>query len=106
LSAKKGLFKNLRDSGNHVSVVGENHEVYGSLVTEEETNLLGLRAFAAIPVKVLDEVKYVLVTDAHDRAIPIDDEAVRSMTSLANQAAMSLERMMLRAQLNTASVEG
>ncbi len=100
-SAKTGLFGHIRESGNYVSAVGGNRELYGSLIGPEEGNQLSLSSFAAIPIKVLDEVKYVVITDAHDRQTPISDEAVRSMMSLANQAAMSLERTLLRAQLKS-----
>jgi hypothetical protein len=98
-SIKTGLFKYIKEKGDFISIVGDNLEIYGSLVTADEVKRLDLQAFAAIPIKILNEVQYVIITDSHDKNTPIDDETLRSIISLANQAAMSLERNLLRAML-------
>jgi hypothetical protein len=103
-TAANGLFKHLRETSEVVSIVDENHEVYSALITPDEMFRLEPQAFAAFPIRILDEVKYVLFIDNHNRKIPINDEAIRSMTSLANQGALSLERNLFKARMNNQPV--
>ena len=97
--ANQGLFKNLREDGAPLSIIGNNREIYGKLVTENEINKLGAESFSMIPVRVLDRVEFVVFADASDRSVPFTDEAIASMTSLANQGAMALERQALLKKL-------
>jgi len=49
-----GLFRNLRDNGNAISVVGDDPEVYDRVISPPEVEQLDVKAFAAIPIKILD----------------------------------------------------
>lgn len=102
-SAKAGLFKHLKDKAKAITVVSDDQNVYGNLISREERELLEAHAFVAIPLKIAGEVQYVLFADAPRRETPIGAESLRSLISLANQGAMSLERDMLMQKLNQAS---
>jgi hypothetical protein len=91
-SSRTGLFKNLKANGNPISIVSSDSEVYSDLVAPGEFDNLQTDAFAVIPLRVLDEVRYAIFVDATCRENAIDDEALRSIVSLANQGALSLER--------------
>jgi len=103
-NAANGLFRHLRETGEVTSIVDENHEVYGTLITPDEMSRLEPQAFAAIPIRILDEVRYVLFIDNHNRKVPISDEAIRSMTSLTNQGALSLERSLYKTRIKNQQV--
>jgi len=98
-SAAAGIFKHLREVGKPLSVVDDNRQVYGDLVSGKENDRLAAKAYAAVPIRILDEVQYVMFADAPRRDTPIDYESMRSLTSLANQAALSIERCQLRERL-------
>ncbi|MEE8577791.1 MAG: HDOD domain-containing protein [candidate division Zixibacteria bacterium] len=95
-SAKVGLFKNMMETGEVLSVVGPSCEIYGSLLTDGDTADLEAEAFVAVPMKVLDKVQFTLFADYQDKARPMDDENLRSLISLTNQASLVLERNHLR----------
>ncbi len=97
-SSRTGLFKNLHTSGNPISIVSHDSEVYSDLVAPGEFDDLQVDAFAVIPLKVLDEVRYAIFVDATCRTNAIDDETMRSIVSLANQGAMSLERNIFKSR--------
>ncbi len=91
-SSKKGLFRHLRADGEPVSVAGNNPEVYGEIVDPEDFERLEATAFAAVPIKIMDEVRHVLFADCANREQAIDDDTLRSMISLATQGGLRLER--------------
>lgn len=95
-SSEQGLFKYLRDNGKSVSIAENSPEVS---LSDEEANRLGARAFAAIPIKVLDVVSFVIFADRADRSQPLDDSIADSISSLATQVGLVLERNMLKAKL-------
>ena len=97
--AREGLFKCMREEARPVSVVDANRDVYSSLVTPQQAERLQARAFAAVPVKIFDEVRFVVFADAPNRENPVNDETLRSMVALAGQGALTLERFLLKAKL-------
>lgn len=99
-SAKEGLFRTLREGSRPVAVVDAASEIYGAMVTDDELARLEAESFAALPLKVLGEIRYVVFADARNRRKAIDDEALHSMMSLVNQGAMSLERHLFQKQLS------
>lgn len=99
-SAKTGLFKELREKSKAISVDDENREQYESLITSDEAERLKPLAFVTVPIKVLGEVRYALYVDAPNKAVPIATDALRSMVSLVNQCAITLERNLFMAKLN------
>jgi len=98
-SARSGLFKHLREVGNPVSFVNESREVP---VTKDELSRLQTSVFIAVPIKIIDEVRFVVFADAPSRNEPINDDLMASVMSLTNQAGMVLERNLLRAKLGSA----
>jgi HD-like signal output (HDOD) protein len=97
--SESSLFRHLGETGQPLSVMGNNREAYGSVLDNNFVEKLQLESFAAIPLVVLDYLEFVILADPTDRGEPIDDELFRSMVSLANQGAMSLERLRLTRQL-------
>ena len=95
-SSLRGLFKDLRNNKSPVSVVGDDVEIQGKLLTPEEIETLQISSFAALPLTIIDEVKYVVLVDRHDRKEAITDKTLRSIESLVNQGAMTLERNFYR----------
>jgi len=98
-SAKEGLFRSLLEGAQPVTIVDAEAEIYSTLVTDDELARLEAQSFAALPLRVLGEVQYVVFADSRNRRRTIDDEALRSMMSLVNQGAMSLERLLFQRQL-------
>ncbi|MBU0984502.1 MAG: HDOD domain-containing protein [candidate division Zixibacteria bacterium] len=99
LSARKGLFKHLRTTKRPVSVVGDDSEIQGLDLDPEELQTLSARAFVAVPIAVRGDVSHVILADRPDREHPVDDDSLRSIMALANQAAICLERNLLQEQL-------
>ncbi len=99
-SAKTGLFKEMREQGKAVSVGDENREHYESLITSDEGERLKPLAFITVPIKIMSEVRYVLFVDGPNKAVPIEDKALRSIVSLSHQCAITLERNLFMKKLN------
>jgi len=95
-SSEQGLFEYLRNNGNSVSAAENGLEVN---LSDDEANRLGARAFAAVPIKVLDVVSFVIFADRIDRSKPLDDSIADTIASLSTQAGLVLERNMLKAKL-------
>ncbi|MCP4581275.1 MAG: HDOD domain-containing protein [candidate division Zixibacteria bacterium] len=100
-SIKDGMFEHILKTGSAISVVGEDFKMYGFKHTQDEIDLLAPRAFAIIPIKIINEVKYVLFIDAPDNEKPIDDNIFRSVVALTNQGAMTIERNLFREKLKS-----
>ena len=98
-SIKKGLFKNLRKNGKAVLVDSEESRDYKYLITEDEAERLKPKAFAVVPIIIIDEVNYAIFVDAPKNDHPIENEAFRSMISLTKQATLTLERNYFKANL-------
>ena len=97
----QGLFQTIMQTAHPLSVVGGNADAYAGVVDQHTVETLGVESFAVLPMVVLDNVEFVVIADPVDRDIPIDDELFRSMISLVNQGAMSLERIRLTSQLQS-----
>ncbi len=95
-SPTEGFFGKMKEAAKPVSVVGEHHDLYGTLVTVDETDLLGADTFVAVPIKIADQLRFVIYADLVDREQPLSDEHTRSVIALADQAALSLERNLFR----------
>ncbi|HOP06249.1 MAG TPA: HDOD domain-containing protein [candidate division Zixibacteria bacterium] len=95
----QGLFKHLCEKGKPLTVDSDAREIYRQIISQEEAERLETKAFAAIPIKVFDEVQYVIIADRPDKDTPIHDETLRSMTSIANQGALSIERQLYKASM-------
>jgi len=98
-SSQKGLLKYIMETGKALSVVDSDNEIYGKLVSVGESKTMGTKAFAIAPIKIIDGVKYIILADATVREIPIDYDSLQSITALANQAVLSLERSLFKKKL-------
>ncbi len=96
LSAKSGLFEHLRKTGNAVTFYQTNPEFQ---MTSDEIDRLKVDSFAAVPLRILDDVQFVVLAAPPRDAGAINDDTLASIMSLTNQAAMVLERNLLKAKL-------
>jgi len=97
--ADSGLFAHLTATGQPLSVVDRNADLYKIVAATAGWEKLETVAFALVPIKLLDDVAFAILVEMADRSIPLDDERLRSVAALANQGSMALERQMLRARL-------
>jgi len=87
-----GLLHYLLEKGKPFSAVSRDSNLYGSLVESPELDQLEADAFAAVPIAIADKVRFVAFMDMAERNTTINDETMGSIVSLANQAAMVLDR--------------
>ena len=97
--ADSGLFAHLRKTARTVSVSGRDAAIDQALTATPGWEILQPAAFVLAPIKVLDRVVFALFADSADRTAPLDEERLRSVTALANQGSMALERILLRQRL-------
>lgn len=90
------LFKQMRETAQPLSVLEKDENLYGAVVTAPSAVALDARAFAALPLRIANEVPYVIYADYPKRDRPFNDDTVRSMNALCNQASLCLERLILR----------
>lgn len=99
-SAKNGIFQQLADSGQSISVVDQNCD---KTMAGEEFARLEAQRFALVPIKVLDNVMYAIFVDSRNRSDSISVELLGSIESLAHQAEVILERNLLLEKLKNQS---
>ncbi len=97
--ADQGIFGHIYKNGKPVSIVDCESPVYRDLVTKNELSELESVAIALLPIMILGDVTYILYADHPNKSDPIDDEQMRSMTSLVNQGSLTLERNLLQKKL-------
>lgn len=90
------LFKQMRETAQPLSVLERDENLYGAVATAPSVAALDARAFAAAPLRMTNEVPYVIFADYPNRERPFNDDTVRSINALCNQAALCLERLILR----------
>ncbi len=78
------------------NIVDADSEIYQEVVGAEERAVIGCCAFATLPVVVGENVEFVMIVNNPDPTEPVDDERLRTIASLINQAAMAIERIRLR----------
>lgn len=78
------------------NIVDADSEIYQEVVGAEERAMIGCCAFATLPVVVGENVEFVMIVNNPDPTEPVDDERLRTIASLINQAAMAIERIRLR----------
>lgn len=96
LSAKGGLFEHMRKTGRAVTFYKKSPEF---TMTKDERERLKVDCYAAVPIKILDDVQYVVLAAPPREGSAIDDDTLASIMSLTNQAGMVLERNLLKAKL-------
>ncbi len=96
LSAKGGLFEHMRKTGRAVTFYKKSPEF---TMTKDERDRLRVDCYAAVPIKILDDVQYVVLAAPPREGGAIDDDTLASIMSLTNQAGMVLERNLLKAKL-------
>ncbi len=74
-------------------------EVYAEQLTQEEKQYIGTCAFATLPMEVEGKVEFVMVLNNPDPGDPLDDDRLRSISSIISQASLGVERVRLRKQL-------
>ncbi len=79
-------------------------EIYADMLLPEEREQLGAGAFAVLPLTIADKVEMVMIVNNADPVEPVDDDRLRTIASLLNQAALAIERLRLKKQL--ADVQG
>ncbi len=90
------LFKQLRETAHPLSVLEKDENLYGLLVSAPSVAALDANAFVAVPLRIANEVPYVVYADYPKRDRPFNDDTVRSINALCNQASLCLERLILR----------
>jgi len=98
-SVSGGIFGHVRETKDALSVLNDDGNLYGPLVTREERRRLDAKSFAVIPIAVIGEVKFIVFVDHHDKEMAIDDSSLKSMEALTRQASMMLERNLFKAQI-------
>ncbi|MCC6962229.1 MAG: HDOD domain-containing protein [candidate division Zixibacteria bacterium] len=78
------------------NIVDADSEIYQEVIGAEERAVIGCCAFATLPVVVGENVEFVMIVNNPDPTEPVDDERLRTIASLINQAAMAIERIRLR----------
>ncbi|MDH3889801.1 MAG: HDOD domain-containing protein [candidate division Zixibacteria bacterium] len=99
LSAKGGLFEHMRKAGRAVTFYKKSPEF---AMTKDEAHRLKVDCFAAVPLKILDDVQYVVLAAPPREGGAITDDTLASIMSLTNQAGMVLERNLLKAKMTPA----
>jgi HD-like signal output (HDOD) protein len=93
------LFKQMQEAAQPLSVLEKDENLYGAVATAPSVNALEANAFVAVPLRMTREVPYVVFADYPKRERPFNDDTVRSVNALCNQAALCLERLILRGRL-------
>jgi hypothetical protein len=97
-SAASGVLQQVRESRQPVAVAAGqvDEKMRLAAVADTANDPLTGGAFAVIPVEVLDDAKYVVFADCPNRSHIVSDEAMRTLTSMAIQASLCIERHLLR----------
>ncbi len=61
--------------------------------------------FAAIPIFVAGELKYIALATPHNNRDHVDEQKLRTLSSLCSQASLALERLELRRQMTAGNLQ-
>jgi HD-like signal output (HDOD) protein len=81
------------------NILDSSSELYKDAILEPERELIGCCAFATLPMMIAESVEIVMVINNPDPSEPIDDNRLLSISSLISQAAIAIERLRLKKQV-------
>ncbi len=81
------------------NILDSSSDLYKETILDEERNLIGCCAFATLPMVLGEKVEIVMVINNPDPSEPVDDDRLLSIASLISQAAIAIERLRLKKQL-------
>ena len=97
-TATEGMFFHIRDTGSPIHAESLEQRLYGSVATRQAYKAMGIVAFALVPIKILNDVRYAIFAEAPNRAEPLDDDVVKSISALTAQASLTLERNLYKSK--------